>query len=89
MDKLNESACSYLDDRPVDKEFSRLNDQVTSKIDSLVGDLEQQLTHTLSRNYPKHVSMLSVTASNNRGAVNGEQVRLQKQKQLDFKFMIT
>jgi hypothetical protein len=60
MDRLNGSACWYLNEKPVEKEFAKYGEQISAKLDSFVVDLERELTHTLTKSYPRNKSVEQV-----------------------------
>jgi hypothetical protein len=49
LEKLNETATTYLNEKSVDKEFSKYTDQIQTKLDSFVVDLEKELNESLKK----------------------------------------
>lgn len=58
MQTLNETASSYLINKPIEEEFSKFSSQILEKIDDVALNVETELHSTLNKKYPKYASTI-------------------------------
>jgi hypothetical protein len=55
---LNESASIYLNNKPIENEFSKFSTQILEKIDDIALNLENELHSELNKKYPKYTASI-------------------------------
>lgn len=55
---MNESASTYLNNKPIENEFSKFSSQILEKIDDIAFKLENELHSTLNKKYTKYAASI-------------------------------
>lgn len=66
MQNLNETASNYLNNKPIEEEFSKFSTQILEKIDDVALSLENELHSALTKKYPKYAASLPYSHSNSK-----------------------